>query len=98
MAKIGIIDMMLVNDLFQREAGNILDFSNQRLAEFFASELGVDIYAEAYAKNGSSKANAFVAIPFRSLLEASTGEFNFSCVRKTCEERRNPSDTACYYL
>lgn len=57
MAKLSTIDMLLVNDLFQWEAGYILDFSNPRLAEFFASELGVEIYAEAYSKNGTSKAN-----------------------------------------
>jgi len=57
MAKLGTLDTMLVNDLFQWEAGYILDFSNARLAEFFVNELGVDIYAEAYAKNGTSKAN-----------------------------------------
>lgn len=57
MAKLGILDIMLVNDLVQWEPGYVLDFSNNRMAEFFATELGVDIYAEAYARNGSSKAN-----------------------------------------
>jgi len=50
--------MMLVDDLF--EAGNpgyVLDFSNKTFANFFARELGVDIYDDAYAKNGTSKAN-----------------------------------------
>ena len=57
MAKLHTLDTMLVNDLFQWDPGYILDFSNNSMAEFFASELGVDIYTETYAKNGSSKAN-----------------------------------------
>ena len=57
MARLGTLDTMLVNDLFQWEPGYILDFSNSRIAEFFVNELGVDIYAAEFGKNGTSKAN-----------------------------------------
>lgn len=58
MTKISTVDMMLVDDLFQGDsAGYVLDFSNNTLTRFFAHELGVDIYSDAYAKNGTSKAN-----------------------------------------
>jgi hypothetical protein len=51
------IDMLLVKDLFQGDPGYVLDFSNTTKADFFARELDVDIYADAYAKNGTSKFN-----------------------------------------
>src|SRR6266849_3953633 len=51
------IDMLLVKDLFQGDPGYVLDFSNATMADFFARELGVDIYANAYSKNGTSKFN-----------------------------------------
>jgi hypothetical protein len=41
----------------------VLDFSNNSMAKFFANELGVDIYAEAYAKGGSSKFNRLRCYP-----------------------------------
>jgi hypothetical protein len=50
-------DMLLVEDLFQGARGYVLDFSNATMADFFARDLGVDIYANAYAKNGTSKFN-----------------------------------------
>jgi hypothetical protein len=49
--------MLLVEDLFQGARGYVLDFSNATMADFFARDLGVDIYANAYAKNGTSKFN-----------------------------------------
>jgi hypothetical protein len=57
MPNLGTLDVMLINDLFQWEPGYILDFSNNRMAEFFNNELGVEIYADSYAKYGTSKAN-----------------------------------------
>jgi hypothetical protein len=56
--KISTVDMMLVDDLFQGDsAGYVLDFSNSTFARFFTHELDGDIYNDAYAKNGTSKAN-----------------------------------------
>lgn len=57
MPNLTTVEMMLINDLFQWEAGYVLDFSNARMAEFFAHELGVEIYTDQYAKHGTSKAN-----------------------------------------
>ncbi len=50
MTRISTIDMILVKSLFEPadNRGYVLDFSNNSMAEFFANELGVDIYAEAY--------------------------------------------------
>ena len=50
-------DMLIVDTLFQSDPGYILDFSNRTFAEFFASELDIDIYDDRYAVNGTSKAN-----------------------------------------
>lgn len=36
--------------------GNVLDFSNKTLAEFFEDEFQIDIYDNAYCKDGNSKA------------------------------------------
>ena len=59
-AEIGMID-----DIFGTREGYALDFSNTTMAEFFDAELGVDIYQEKYAFNGTSKAKrirAFVEV------------------------------------
>lgn len=57
MSRVTTIDMLLVKDLFQGDPGYVLNFSNATIAEFFARELGVDIYDQKYAKNGTSKFN-----------------------------------------
>lgn len=51
------IDMRLIDDLvdFVRGPGFVLDFSDTSFAEFFASELKVDIDNPKYAVNGGSK-------------------------------------------
>ena len=55
MERLRPIEMKLVDDLFGMNSGYVLDFSNRTFAEFFQSEVGVDIYDAAYAMNGSSK-------------------------------------------
>ena len=61
MSDINTIDLLLIDDLFERknEPGYVLDFSNQTFAQFFASQLHVDINAPEYAVNGSSKGKRF---------------------------------------
>ena len=51
------IDLQLVDDLvdFVRGRGFVLDFSDASFADFFASELKVDINDPKYAVNGGSK-------------------------------------------
>ncbi len=52
-----MIDLMAVDDLvdFIRGRGYVLDFSDQSFAQFFATELDVDIGDPTYAANGGSK-------------------------------------------
>lgn len=61
MSDINTTDLLLIDDLFERknEPGYVLDFSNQTFAQFFATQLHVDINAPAYAVNGSSKGRRF---------------------------------------
>ena len=49
------IEMTLINSLFGMNSGWVLDFSNPTFAEFFSQEVGVDIYDQAYERNGTSK-------------------------------------------
>jgi hypothetical protein len=55
MAKIRAVDMRLLDDVFAMSSGYVLDFSNRTFSEFFMNELGVDIDAQKYFPNGSSK-------------------------------------------
>jgi len=50
MSSIKSIDMLLVDDLFEREneRGYVLDFSNSTFSQFFAGELKIDIDMPIY--------------------------------------------------
>ena len=50
------IEMRFLDKLFDMESGYVLDFSNRTFSEFFEHEVGLDIYDDAYALNGTSKA------------------------------------------
>lgn len=50
------IDMRFLDELFEMQSGYVLDFSNNTFSEFFQHELGLNIYDDAYAFNGTSKA------------------------------------------
>ncbi len=56
MSNIRSIDMMFLDDIFDMGSGYVLNFSDRTFAEFFATELNIDINDPAYAKNGTSKA------------------------------------------
>lgn len=56
MANIRSIDMLVIDDLFEMGSGYVLNFSDRTFAQFFATELNVDIDDPAYAKHGTSKA------------------------------------------
>jgi hypothetical protein len=56
MSTIRSIDMLLVDDLFEMSGGYVLNFSDRTFAQFFASELNVDIDDAAYRRDGTSKA------------------------------------------
>ncbi len=55
MPNIGLIDMMLLDDLFEMNSGYVLNFSDRTFSEFFANELAIDIDADIYRRNGTSK-------------------------------------------
>jgi hypothetical protein len=48
--------MRFLDDIFEMGGGYVLDFSNRTFDEFFAHEIGVDIYDPVYSLNGTSKA------------------------------------------
>lgn len=56
MPNIRSLDMKFLDDLFEMNGGYILDFSDNSMARFFAEELNVDIYDDAYREHGTSKA------------------------------------------
>ncbi|QEX15485.1 hypothetical protein FRZ44_07690 [Hypericibacter terrae] len=56
MGAIKAADMLLVDDVLEMHGGYVLNFSDRSFANFFASELQLDIDDPIYAKNGTSKA------------------------------------------
>jgi hypothetical protein len=48
--------MKFLDDLFEMNSGYVLDFSDSSMARFFAEELNIDIYDDAYREHGTSKA------------------------------------------
>ncbi len=49
------IEMRLLEELTGMRTGYVLDFSDNTFGEFFAVEVGIDIYDDAYAEFGGSK-------------------------------------------
>lgn len=56
MTNLRMLDMKLVDELFQMEGGWVLDFSDRTMSLFFAEELNIDIDDPAYREQGTSKA------------------------------------------
>lgn len=58
MSSIVSAELTMIEEVLRGESkGYVLDFSNKTLAEFFTIEFDVDIYADDYAGEGTSKAN-----------------------------------------
>ena len=55
MVKIRAVDMRLFEDVFAMGGGYVLDFTNRTFAEFFKSELGINIDDQRYCLEGTSK-------------------------------------------
>ena len=49
------IEMRLLEELTGMRTGYVLDFSDKTFEEFFAAEVGINIYDDAYAEFGGSK-------------------------------------------
>lgn len=56
MSVLSIIDKQRLEDLFGMEDGYVLNFKDRTFAEFFRVEIGINIYDQRYAFNGTSKA------------------------------------------
>ena len=56
MTKIRPIDMRFFDEVFEMQSGYVLDFTDRTFAEFFGSELSINIDAQRYFQGGSSKA------------------------------------------
>ena len=48
--------MRLFDKVFEMQGGYVLDFSDRTFAEFFDSELSININTQKYFQGGSSKA------------------------------------------
>ena len=55
MASITPTELRIISRVLGMEEGYVLDFSNQTFAEFFDAEMGVDIEAQVWQGNGTSK-------------------------------------------
>lgn len=56
MPNIRLLDMQLVDELFEMGGGYVLDFSDRTMATFFAEEFNIDIDDDIYREQGTSKA------------------------------------------
>jgi hypothetical protein len=56
MTKIRHVDMRFLDDVFEMQGGYVLDFSDRTFAEFFRSELTININDRKYFQGGTSKA------------------------------------------
>ncbi len=56
MSNIRAIDMMFLEEILEMGSGYVLNFSDRTFTLFFAEELNIDIDAEVYKRNGTSKA------------------------------------------
>lgn len=57
MARIGMMEKLFIEELFDMGGGYVLDFSNRTFADYFKDEIDVDIDQEQYSASGTSKAN-----------------------------------------
>jgi len=55
MAQLRPVELKLIDEITGMSSGYVLDFTNATFSEFFRAEVGVDIYDDAYAIDGSSK-------------------------------------------
>jgi hypothetical protein len=55
MLNIRSLDMIFLDDVFEMGGGYVLNFSDRTFSHFFAEELQVDIDADIYRQNGTSK-------------------------------------------
>lgn len=57
MANLSTNDKQVLEKLFQMKSGYVLNFSDRTMREFFADEMGIDIYEDKYKYASGSKAN-----------------------------------------
>ena len=57
--KLRLIDIKLLDDIFDMNGGYVLDFSNRTFAEFFLEEFNINIDDPRYDAEGKSKAKRF---------------------------------------
>lgn len=57
MANLSNNEKQVLEKLFQMKSGYVLNFSDRTMREFFADEMGIDIYEEKYRYASGSKAN-----------------------------------------
>src|SRR5687768_4675041 len=55
MSDLRMVDMPLLDELFEMQSGYVLDFTDRTMSLFFA-EMNVDIGAREYCRDGTSKA------------------------------------------
>jgi hypothetical protein len=80
-------EMSMIDDIFEMREGYALNFSNATMAEFFDAELGVDIYQDKYAFNGTSKAKRI-----RAFIEAEDAYTVGALLRKLWDHRASYGD------
>lgn len=57
MAKLSTNDKQVLEKLFQMGGGYVLNFTNRTMSEFFANDVGINIYDDKYNYASGSKAN-----------------------------------------
>mgnify|MGYP005815390025 CR=1 FL=1 len=65
MADLSSFEKLKLENLFGMSSGYVLNFSNRTFKEFFAENLGIDIYSSKYDYDSGSKANRLRAFWMR---------------------------------
>lgn len=73
MAELTIMEKAKLNKILETHSGYVLDFSNRTFSDFFAEQLGVDIYDDKYTGGSGSKGSRL-----RAFLEI---ESNYTCAK-----------------
>jgi hypothetical protein len=77
----------MIDEIFEMGSGYVLNFSDRTMAEYFEDELGIEIYDEKYAINGTSKAKHI-----RAFIEVEDGYIVGQLLRKLWDHRNSYSE------
>ena len=102
--KLRLIDIKLLDDIFDMNGGYVLDFSNRTFAEFFLEEFNINIDDPRYDAEGKSKAKRFRYFLKQASTELivtvllSLWEYRETIRRRNCKDEEIPELKSNFFL